>query len=72
MTAKYEPIAVSVVIVVALLVTLGALGTFASRSNSVSIPTNLVWVGDVSYNTDNVSVTLPPSICHGLMESPGN
>jgi hypothetical protein len=63
MTDDYERVAVSVVIAAALLVTLGALGTFASRSNSVSIPTNLVWVGDVSYNTDNVSVTLPPPIC---------
>jgi hypothetical protein len=61
MTDKYEAVVVSIVVILALSVTLGGLAAFATGTNSASTATNLVWIGGASYNSDNVSVALPPT-----------
>ena len=44
-----EPVAVVIALTAAVLVTLGAVGSYAARTNEAPFPTNLVQIGDVEY-----------------------
>lgn len=61
MTERNERTAVAVVFLLAVGVTLGALGVSAASTNTVRSAPNLTWVGDVSYDANTVSVAVPPT-----------
>jgi hypothetical protein len=64
---KGEPVGVVIALTAAVLVTLGALGSYAARTNEAPFPPNLVQIGDAEYYTESVTVLSslgpPPGAC---------